>query len=93
MRKDGGKMDEPSHVPQKIALSAAVQTEGQDIVGGTLIRTIFSGPTCGGDSNRARKAHIREGENTPGIFLIDLANKPKKEAKIRYNTSHLQMKK
>ena len=55
-------------------------------MGGILIRTIFGGPTGGGDSNRVRKAHSREARNTPGDFLVNLASKPKKEAKIRHNT-------
>lgn len=53
VRKDGGRIEELSHAPQKISSSTAVRAEGQDIAGGTPIRTIFGGPASGGDSNRA----------------------------------------
>ena len=81
VRKDNGRIEDPSHIPQKIASSAIVRAEGQDIADRTPISTIFGGPTGGRDSNRARKAHNREARNTPGVFFVDLASRPKKKLK------------
>ena len=43
---------------------AAEQIKNPNIVRGVPIRTIFSGFASRGDSNRTRKAHIREAKKT-----------------------------
>ena len=73
-------------VPQNIATVAPDHIENQEVVGGAPIRTIFGGLAGGGDSNKARKAYVREVRATPGALLVNLVGKPLKETRMEYNT-------
>lgn len=60
--------------------------DDQEVVGGALTRTIFSGLTGVGDSKKTRKDHIREVRATPRALLTNLVGKPSKEARMKHNT-------
>ncbi|KAK9225378.1 hypothetical protein WN943_010419 [Citrus x changshan-huyou] len=69
VRKDGGRIEESCHVPQKITSTAvAIRAKGQGITGGTPIRTIFGGPA----DEEAREIH-QPHDDALVIFII-LAN-------------------